>query len=343
MASSQPIHLYLHFPFCRSKCAYCALLSRAARPETEKSAYVASLALAIENSNFAPKSLETVYFGGGTPSQCNLAPVFNAIAPLLAPGAEVSVEINPADASASLFDFLLQRGATRLSFGFQSLDDSTLKAMRRPHTARGAIDAFTLARSCGFENLGFDLIAGYPGVSEAAWLSTLRRAIDLAPSHASCYTLIPEPGTPVASSPVPSDDAALHQLDLAIDLFAAAGLERYEISNFARPGCECRHNLAVWHGADYAGLGEGASGRIGLSRTFSGAVADTLSPERDRTEREIFALRTRAGLDSSRRPEWLAPLERFAREGLVFQYAPSRWRLTRRGTECCDSILQELV
>lgn len=340
------MNLYLHFPFCRSKCNYCALHSRAGASDAEKDAYVRRLAARIgEHKHLAHGRVKTVYFGGGTPTQCDLRPLFNALRPLLKPMAEVTVEVNPADANADLFYVLMDGGVTRISFGVQSFDDAVLRKMGRAHDAETAEKAFLLARLCGFENIGVDLIAGYPGVSRSSWLETLNRVTSLDPTHASCYTLIPEPGTPVGDNPaaIPPDEVAMEQMSLAVDAFERAGLHRYEISNFARRGCECRHNMAVWRGEDYIGLGEGAYGRIGLDRTIDGEVVETVTPEKDVLERDIFMLRTREGLDTARRPDWVEILERHAENGLVEKSPSARWRLTRRGAEVCDSILAELV
>ena len=205
---------------------------------------------------------------------------------------------------------------------------------------------------------GIDLIAGWPA-ADGVWRRTVETACSLEPAHVSCYTLIREPGTRVdlwtrkGIFAPPDDDAALAELDFAFDAFGKLGLRRYEISNCARPGAECRHNLGTWRGEDYLGFGEGAHGRLGRARTENGAVVDVLTPERDAVERAIFAFRMREGLDldaaanrfpalAPRLPEWRATLARLAAEGLVAAEG-ARWRLTRRGTEVCDAVLADLV
>ena len=192
-----------------------------------------------------------------------------------------------------------------------------------------------------FDNAGIDLIAGYPG--ESADLGTrLPNLGDWGLSHCSVYSLQNERGL----ADVPDDAAALDRIAETSGLLAGIGLRRYEISNYAVPGRECRHNMAVWRGEDYFGLGEGAHGRLGLERTvdYMGPMAETetVTPQSDDTERRIFRLRTREGLDASGRPEWRPALDRFAGEGLLAREGDV-YRLTPRGTEVCDSILVEMV
>ena len=268
---------------------------------------------------------------------------------------EFTVELHPLDARPEVLEMLKKGGVNRVSMGVQSLDDDVLKAMGRLHTAAEAAAAFRAVRAAGFTNAGIDLIAGWPGTTPDSWRSTLARATALGLDHCSVYTLIREPKTRLdlalrrGELALPSDDAALAQIDAARTALAEAGLVRYEISNYARPGFECRHNLAVWRGEDYVGLGEGAHGRRGLVRTASG-VETTVTPEEDAVERALFSLRTREGLSldlvarlwpilAPRLPAWREKLEFFKRQGLL----QDAYRLTSRGAEVCDSILADLV
>ena len=344
------MNLYVHFPFCRSKCAYCALHSRAGRPESERRAYVRRIAGELDRL-FAAKgghAISTLYFGGGTPALCDLQPILDIVAPRLSASAEFTVELNPLDVTPSLLRQLKRGGVNRLSMGVQSFDDGTLRAMGRAHNAEQAKDAWRLIRGSGFTNAGIDLICGWPGerkpgAESGAWLRTLDAACELAPDHCSVYTLILEPGTrlarDVASGKVslPSDDAALAELAAAERALAEAGLERYEISSFAKPGMECRHNLATWRGEDYTGIGDGACSREG------GAVSRVIF--RLRLIKEGFSP-SQAAADfpelAPRVAEWHATLDRFAAEGLLAAQG-STYRLTPRGAEVCDTILAELV
>ena len=356
-------NLYVHFPFCRAKCAYCALHSRAGSTVETRRAYCERLAEQIMALD-AISNLSTIYFGGGSPALCDLSPLFDALRrrtavagrpPYRDASCEFTVELHPLDAQPRVLEQLKEGGVNRISLGVQSLDDDVLKAMGRLHTAAEAEAAFRAVRAAGFTNAGIDLIAGWPGTTMESWRTTLARATALGLDHCSVYTLIREPKTRLdiavrrGELVLPSDDAALAQIDTARAALAEAGLARYEISNYARPGFECRHNLAVWRGEDYVGLGEGAHGRVGLVRTASG-VETTVSPEEDAVERALFFLRTREGLSlervarlwpilAPRLPAWRETLEFFKRQGL-FQDA---YRLTPRGAEVCDSILAELV
>ena len=254
-----------------------------------------------------------------------------------------------------MLEALWEGGVNRISMGVQSLDDDVLKAMGRLHTAAEAEAAFRAVRAAGFTNAGIDLIAGWPGTTPDSWRTTLARATALGLDHCSVYTLIREPKTRLdlavrrGKLVLPSDDAALAQVDAARTALAEAGLARYEISNYARPGFECRHNLAVWRGEDYVGLGEGAHGRVGLVRTASG-VETMVTPEEDAVERALFSLRTREGLSlervarlwpalAPRLSAWRETLEFFKRQGLV----QDAYRLTPRGAEVCDAILADLL
>ena len=368
------MNLYVHFPFCRAKCAYCALHSRACSTPEARRAYCARLAAELATWGTVPRipgtdpekagtvpTLSTIYFGGGSPALCDLSPLFTALRKwgtdpkMLGTVPEFTVELHPLDARPEVLEMLKKGGVNRVSMGVQSLDDDVLKAMGRLHTAAEAAAAFRAVRAAGFTNAGIDLIAGWPGTTPDSWRSTLARATALGLDHCSVYTLIREPKTRLdlalrrGELALPSDDAALAQIDAARAALAEAGLVRYEISNYARPGCECRHNLAVWRGEDYVGLGEGAHGRRGLVRTASG-VETTVTPEEDAVERALFSLRTREGLSldriarlwpilAPRLPAWREKLEFFKRQGLL----QDAYRLTSRGAEVCDSILADLV
>ena len=386
------MNLYVHFPFCLTKCAYCALHSRAGSSSESRRAYCARLAAKIAALE-ADQEISTIYFGGGSPALCDLTPIFDALQSLglvaksgtdnnslgeaallpLPKGMskmkrqecrfpeeqgsvpEFTVELHPLDARPEVLEMLKKGGVNRISMGVQSFDDDVLKAMGRLHTAAEAETAFRAVRAAGFTNAGIDLIAGWPGTTSDSWRTTLARATALGLDHCSVYTLIHEPKTRLdlavrrGELALPSDDVALAQIDAARAALAEVGLDRYEISNYARPGFECRHNLAVWRGEDYVGLGDGAYGRVGPVRTASG-VETEVTPEEDAVERAIFSLRTREGLSldrvarlwpvlAPRLSAWREKLEFFKRQGLL----QDAYRLTPRGAEVCDSILADLV
>ena len=331
MSAMSPRNLYVHFPFCRHKCSYCALYSRCGVTGSERNAYVRHIASLIESG----ASFSTVYFGGGSPALCDLRPMFDVLK--VGPGTEFTVELHPLDVTDETLATLREGGVNRVSMGVQSLDDATLAAMGRGYTAHEAEAAFAKVRGV-FGNAGIDLIVGYPGDPCAGW----ERLRDWGLSHCSVYSLQNERGL----EDVPEDDVVLDRIREVASCLKDMGLERYEISNYARPGCECRHNLAVWRGEDYLGLGDGACGRIGLRRTrnFGGRhpEEETVTAEQDALERRFFRLRTREGLDASGHPEWTASLAASVGEGLLTQEGES-YRLTDRGTEVCDAILSDLM
>ena len=374
------MNLYVHFPFCRRKCRYCALHSRVGVPAADRDAYVRRLAaflatlpegldddeallraFQIEDKRQttndkrpdAPSpdspdlhghpirsTLSTVYFGGGSPALCDLRPIFAALAPRLTPETEFSIEIHPLDVTDDLLATLRDNGVNRISMGVQSLDDATLAAMERGYTIAEAARAFVRVKRV-FDNAGIDLIVGYPGDP----CSDYSPLADWGLAHCSVYSLQNERNL----KGVPDDDWTLDRLRETAAFLASIGLERYEISNYALPGRTCRHNLAVWRGEDYLGLGEGACGRVGRCRTRNlGAPppavpeAEEVTVERDALERRIFRLRTREGLDASDRPDWEPILAAHVANGLLTKEG-GICRLTQRGMEVCDSILADLV
>ena len=337
-------NLYAHFPFCRRKCRYCALYSRVGVAAEERDASVRQLARAVRRlpGEAGRQSLKTIYFGGGSPALCNLRPLFEALAPLRTDATEFTVELHPLDVTDDTLAALRDGGVNRISMGVQSLDDATLADMGRGYTVAEAAQAFSRVRRF-FGNAGIDLIVGYPGDPCGGW----DRLADWGLRHCSAYSLQNERGL----RHVPDDAWTLDRLREAADALKALGLERYEISNFAVKGAECQHNLAVWRGEDYLGLGAGACGRLGLRRTrnqgacpHSGACPEEelVTPARDAVERRIFRLRTREGLEASGFPAWGKALEKFCETGLLTRDGDV-FRLTERGMEVCDSILAELV
>ena len=352
------MNLYLHFPFCRSKCAYCALHSRAGSTLDARRVYAERLVREIDALPASPPP-HTIYFGGGSPALCPLAPVLDALRTkgILTPESECTVELHPLDATPEILESLRSHGVNRISLGVQSLDDPTLATLKRRHTAAEAISAIHTIKSI-FPSFGIDLITGLPSPPD------LDAIADILPSlaHMSVYTLIREPKTLLdleirrGRIAVPNDSASLAEFASVRGLLVSHGFPRYEISNFARPGFECRHNFAVWRGEDYIGLGDGACGRQGLVRTTGkdgSYESETLSPESDALERAIFSLRTSDGLSPARAAArwpilapridaWTRALDFHASQGLLSRDG-STYRLTRRGAEVCDTILADLV
>ena len=337
-------NLYVHFPFCRTKCSYCALYSRAGVSQADRDAYVRRLADEIDKlgqTGFV--TLNTIYFGGGTPALCDLSVLAPSLRPLCGEETEFTVELHPLDVTPDKLAQLKGLGVNRISMGVQSLDDAVLADMGRGYTIDEAERAFALVKRY-FDNAGIDLIVGYPGedksksgVEVEQWREKFFALSGWGLKHCSVYSLQNERGL----KGVPDDDWTLDHLRHSAECLRAMGLERYEISNYAVPGFECRHNLAVWRGEDYVGLGDGACGRIGLKRTKFGKE-EAVSAEFDEKERRLFRLRTKEGLDASNHPEWGQALQDACKHGLLTQ-SGDIYRLTERGMEVCDSILAVLV
>ncbi len=379
-----PSHLYIHVPFFDGKCHYCGFFSVVATPSMIE--LYSTLPAQEYDCRLArlPKPgkvpLRTLYMGGGTPStlgEDGLKRLADALAKRLPFDTleEWTVEVTPVSASASLFAILAATGVNRISIGVQSFDDTVLKRIGRRHDAQAAITAVKRAQDAGFANTGIDLIAGLPGVTPALWSATLDCAISLSLTHLSVYALIVEPETPLARQvadglELPGDDDQLAALAQAEAALGEAGFARYEISNYALPGFECRHNLAVWRGHDFLGLGPSAASRVGRMRWTNNEDLEeyiravrhdepppggttALDAAEDAEERVIFTLRLSEGIDLAaealRFPAlagkvgvWEQRLSNLAVHGITERIG-DRWRLTARGREVCDAVLRELV
>jgi len=283
----EPLSLYLHIPFCSLKCRYCDFNSYAGLEELVEPYVGALIAEMGLWSGFARgRPVPTVFFGGGTPSLLPIEEVERVMAALrerfaLAPEAEVTLEANPGTVDLAYLRALLAAGVNRISFGVQSFFDDELKALDRIHTAAEAEEAYRWAREAGFQRVNLDLIYGLPQQPLARWQASLERAIALAPDHMSLYALTVEEGTKLAydvehgSVPEPDGDAQAEMYEWSQERMAAAGYRQYEISNWALPGQECRHNLVYWRNGDWLGLGAGAHSHLGGRR-----FADVYSPKR---------------------------------------------------------------
>ena len=267
---SKPLGLYIHVPFCKQKCVYCDFYSLPRREE-DMDAYAAALRAQLFETDFSGYEADTVYFGGGTPSYLGprrLAALLEAVSTAcpIAPGAEITFEANPDSASDSGDLAALRRaGFNRVSLGMQSADDGELKSIGRVHTMAQVRSAVEAVRRAGFDNLSLDLIYGLPGQSLPRWRENLSAAAALCPEHLSCYGLKAEPGTPLYArrDALPGDGAQADMYLEAVDFLEARGWRQYEISNFAKPRRESRHNLKYWTLGEYAGFGPGAHSDLG--------------------------------------------------------------------------------
>lgn len=370
--------LYVHIPFCARRCRFCDFVTGPEAPG-RTDAYLAAVlheARAECAVLAGARPLETLFFGGGTPSLvaparfASFAAELRTIFPLVH-GAEVSLEANPEDLDAEHLAAYRAAGITRLSVGVQSLDDRALALLNRGHTAAVAIDALRRARRAGFDNISADLLLGIPGEGEASFLSGLDRVLAEGIEHLSVYALTLEERSVFGRRArrgeyEESADALFERLYYAtLDRAERAGLEHYEISNFAAPGRRSRHNLLYWNRASVIALGVGAVGNVGGVRLRNGGSIerytrnsgllerehDALGVEERLSEAFLLGLRLREGvcLNAIAREfgagalrAALPAIDRFAAEGLL-ERDRDRVRLTRRGLMLSDRVLRDLV
>lgn len=359
--------LYVHIPFCRSKCIYCDFYSLP-HAEEQMDAYCAALAqrFAAWSERAAEYTVESVYFGGGTPSYLGserLCALLDSIAKNyhIAKGAEITLEANPDSArEVEPLRRLRRAGFDRISLGMQSADDAELKQIGRIHTHADTVRAVAAARAAGFDDLSLDLIYGLPAQTPARWAENLAAALDLAPEHLSCYGLKVEEGTPLfahrAAFDLPDDDAQADAYLLAVETLARHGYEQYEISNFCRAGHIARHNSRYWALGEYLGFGPGAASDFGGERFTAArdlkaflAGREVLSersapsPRERKSERIMLALRTTRGLAAESLGEearrFLASL---VPHGLAVCEG-GRYRLTPRGFLVSNSIIVQTL
>ena len=274
------MELYLHIPFCVKKCAYCDFLSFPSGQEIQRQ-YAKRLMEDIDcmGKEYGDIPVDTIFIGGGTPS----VPESRLIVDLMervnrafqiSDGAEISMEANPGTVTREKLKEYRRAGINRISFGLQSANDRELKLLGRIHTWAEFLESFALARECGFTNLNIDLMSALPGQTCESWKDTLKRVTDLEPEHISAYSLIIEDGTPFGEKYgseegrklLPDEDSEREMYHETKRFLRECGYERYEISNYAKPGRECRHNIGYWTGVPYLGLGLGASSYMNGSR-----------------------------------------------------------------------------
>jgi putative oxygen-independent coproporphyrinogen III oxidase len=358
-------HLYVHLPFCAARCGYCAFVVEVGR-EDARDAYLSALLAELERERAVLGPLETVYLGGGTPTLMGaerLAVLLGRIAPLLAPGAEVSVEANPETFDAHLVEALADGGVTRLSLGAQSSRPHLLEVLDRRSTPADAERAVRLAREAGIPLLSIDLMLAVPGQSAEDLAADLAWVTAAGPDHVSWYELEFKEGSAIARGPAraPDEDLAADLYLQAVEGLETAGYRWYELANFCRPGSECRHSLAYWHARDYLGLGVGAVSTVcgerrrnapGLDR-YIAALSGGEDPPRTREDvgpdtrrRERWMLGTR--LDEPLDLAWAGPpdnpdaLEVLAQRGLV-ERGEGTVRLTRRGRLLQNAVVQQIM
>lgn len=374
----QPSAVYVHIPFCARRCAYCDFPTFAGRDHLIPT-YLSALLRQIEASPHAGARVETVYFGGGTPTYVGANALRETLAAIratfrVAHDAEVTVESNPSTLEAAGYAALRDAGFNRMSIGVQSFNDAVLRVLGRLHTADEARQAVRAAMSAGFANVSLDLMFGAPSQSRSLWQDDLAQAVDMGVQHISAYSLTVEKATPFALMQaagrlsVASEDLAATMFEGAIDFLTGHGYGHYEISNYARAGFRCRHNMVYWQNLPYLGFGAAAAQYDGVTRTvaardpqaFVGAVEDgvsvvvsseTLSRREALAETLMLGIRLRAGVSlgqiSARFGEEAIPglrrcLDTLQQRGLIV-IAGDGFCLTRQGLMLADSVAVELM
>ncbi len=370
--------LYIHIPFCRAKCDYCDFYSLPGREEVMDSYLKALLAHIKETAPTAKGwQVDTVYIGGGTPSAFGRKRICAVLGEVkrrfdVTRDAEITCEANPESADGKFLAAVRRAGVNRLSLGMQSACDNELHAVHRLHDAAQVEEAVRLARKARIKNLSLDLIYGLPGQTMESWRKSVEAALSLKPEHLSCYGLKVEPGTPLdgrvmRGEQLPDDDLQADMYLWMVDRLTQAGYPQYEISNFARPGCQSRHNLKYWLGKPYIGFGPGAHSDFGgrrysfvrdLDRYITGILeggrvidGSELIPRRERSgEYLMLRLRTVRGIEEwEYRREYsmnFDPLEQKLEEYEHQGWAAKRdrrWHLTPKGFLVSNQLISDLL
>ena len=378
-SKKKSLGIYVHIPFCRSKCEYCDFYSiGGARDQELMDKYLETVIAHIREA--APGAsgyeVDTVYFGGGTPSffgATGLGKIFAEIDRRfdVSRDAEVTLEANPDSVTQPMLTHLRRVGFNRISIGVQTDMDEQLKALGRPHTYKQAQQAVSLARRAGFDNISVDLMFGLPNQSREQWMNTLRNVLDLKADHISCYGLKVEPNTRLWEykdcANLPDDDAQADMYFYAVETLEEFGYHQYEISNFAKDGFICRHNMKYWMGDEYLGFGPCAASDFAgkrftveadLQKYMDGirskgvilSECDSI-PLRERAgEYIMLRLRTVDGLEASEYSKsFLLPFEPLEKKLLALQkddfcvLQNGRWRLTPKGFMVSNSIILQLL
>lgn len=357
--------LYLHLPFCVKRCGYCDFTTAAVPTDApEIDAYVEDLSLQIRRKAKEGElgAIETVYLGGGTPSHIGLSRLSMLLYTLslsmhLTPEVECTMEANPESLTERMVRDVWALGVNRLSLGVQSFDEKMLQTLGRAHSADDARRAIEAAQT-RFDNVSVDLMCGIPGQSSESFEASVCEAVRLGVTHISVYPLAIEPHTPFDTAVLageldePDDDVEAAHMQIAAHVLTEAGYERYEVASYARPGYQCRHNIAYWTGVPYLGLGRSAATMTQNAqrrmRMKDGQVTDDLNARQMAAEDLMLGMRMTCGVTDDqvkRATEQLrdapAALERLARDGLVV-HEGGRWRPTERGWLCGNDLYGEL-
>jgi oxygen-independent coproporphyrinogen III oxidase len=373
-----PIGIYLHIPFCRQRCDFCAFyleLYREPAVEAFLRALDEEIRLQGAEEGIKERTFQSVYFGGGTPTALRADQLITILAGIrrsfsLHQQCEITIEAHPSTVAGADLAALRETGFSRISFGAESMREAELVGLGRPGTVQDTTEAVRAAREAGFTNINLDLMYGLPHQTVESWTQTLLRCIELGPTHLSCYALTVEEGTRLAHDirrqhrQAPDESIQIAMDQAAQDILSDAGYQRYEISNYARPGSECRHNLLYWTQSDYLGLGPSAQsfvqgvrfGNFANLAAYQAALAEHTVPIHNRinlTNEEqlrdavIFGLRLVQGIPTHQLRDhvgnygYAETLEKLRADQLIVEEGP-RSRLSAQGRLQADTIAEKL-
>lgn len=370
--------LYIHIPFCHQRCHFCAFyleIHQARAAEEFVSALLTEVRVYGESGVLRQDPLDSIYFGGGTPTTLSSQQLATILATSvevfgLSPDAEVTIEAHPGSVSRDSLAHLREAGCTRLSFGAESMDQTELDRVGRPGSPSTTLHVMAMAREAGFTNINLDLMYGLPGQTLESWATSLRQTIELAPEHLSCYALTIEEGTHLKSAiqrgllPAPDEELQNRMEDLAEEILERAGYDRYEISNYCRPGCASRHNRLHWTGGHYLGVGPSAQSYVGGRRfgnvsdltAYKAALrngrlpvseSDQLTQAGESCERLIFGLRLVDGISLTQTgalsfPELSREVDKLLADELL-ERKGDLVRLTTGGRRYADTVAVSLL
>ena len=366
----RPLRAYLHVPFCTVRCGYCDFNTYTAAElggfGTQSYLRAVHSEIDLAAAVCEQRPLASVFIGGGTPSLLDPADLAAMLSHLargfgLQPGVEVTMEANPEDVTAKALDGWLAAGVTRLSLGMQNADPHALAILQRQHTPGSAVAEAQLARTRGFEHISLDLIYGVPGQSNESWRRTVLAAVSAQPDHISAYALGVEQGTALfrqvsrGEVAAPDPDVTAEQYDITDEVLAGHGFHWYEISNWARPGGQCEHNLGYWRNDNWWGFGPGAHSHVDGVRWWNvkrpatyqsmlaaghspAAARETVDEPGRRLEQIMLQVRLEQGV-----PADLPGTQRLLDQGLLENADGARLRLTRKGRMLADAVVRVLV
>lgn len=369
----KPLEIYIHIPFCVKKCNYCDFLSSPST-DKERQEYCESLCEKIRSYGSLAKAYRvvSVFVGGGTPSillERQMSRIFLALRDtfFIEEGAEITIEVNPGTVTYEKLKAYRQAGVNRLSIGLQSVRDEELKLLGRVHSFRDFLETYRMARETGFENINIDLISAIPGQTRKSWEQTLRQTAELGPEHISAYSLIIEEGTPFfdmygegggkndtedkAAVPLPDEDEERLMYEDTKAILKQYGYERYEISNYAKKGYECRHNLGYWDRTEYLGIGTGASSFMDHKRWTESGEVQNLSRKDEMEEYMFLGLRKIKGVSVKRFSEefsvsieemYKTVIDDMTSKGLLIRKSDFI-RLTDRGLDVSNYVMSEFL